>query len=477
MRDKYIIEDVIDMDKRHGTVTYDEIHDAFSSEAFSHDESEELIDNLEDGDVADRDYEGPDIDDEEKSEERENGEHKKTEDLIQAYFTSMGSITILTRDEERELAKRLREGHEIIKEIVTTMPLYKKVKVNLNGKEEKDPHNPEIEKADEALRKSLEVIDTLMINIGIADRKISRYGTLKDLKRIIDNERKKDSKPEKLCNLAKKVQTEYKHIESEVGMKIDTLKAHYERITRAKALVRAAKNELIIRNLRLVIKISKHYIGKGLSLLDLIQEGNIGLMKAVDKFDYRKGFKFSTYATWWIRQGITRALIDQTKTIRVPVHVMDFYNKISKTSRELIPQLGREPSKKEIAKTLGVSTEKIEEVLRATKNPIPLETPVGDDDSQLQDFISDTNALSPYSDSEKKELTDKILMILQTLEPREEQIIRMRFGIGMDKDYTLEEIGKNLSITRERVRQVEAKAMRKLKHRNTQRALRVLMNN
>jgi len=477
MKDKYIIEDVIDMDKRHGTAIYDEIHDAFSSESFSLDGSETLDDFSEFGNSANIDYVESDINDEEKLEERENGEHGKTEDLIQAYFNSMGSITILTRDEERELSKRLEEGHEIIKEIVKTMPLYKKVKVNLNSKEEKDLHNPEKEKADEALSKSLEVIDNLMINVGITDKKISRYGTLKDLKKIIDDDRRKDSKPEKLCNLAKEVQTEYKHIESEVGIKIDTLKAHYERITRAKALVRAAKNELIIRNLRLVIKTAKHYIGKGLSLLDLIQEGNIGLMKAVDKFDYKKGFKFSTYATWWIRQGITRALMDQTKTIRVPVHMMDFYSKVSKTSRELIPQLGREPSKKEIAKTLGVSTEKIEEVFRAIQNPIPLETPVGDDDSQLQDFISDTNTRSPYSDAEKKELTDNILMILRTLEPREEQIIKMRFGIGMDKDYTLEEIGKNLSITRERVRQVEAKAMRKLKHRRTQRALETLMNN
>jgi RNA polymerase primary sigma factor len=477
MKEKYIIEDVINMEKRHGTVTYDEIHDVFSSESFSLDESEELIDFSEVGDGIDTDYVESDIDDEESSEERANREHEKTDDLIQSYFTSMGSITILTRDEERELAKRLEEGHEIIKEIVTTMPLYKKVRVKLNGKKEKGPHNLEAKIADEAIRKSLEAIDNLMVTVGNTDRKLSRYGTLKDLIKIIDDERKKDSKPEKLHNLAKEVQIEYKHIESEVGVKVDTLKANYEKITKAKALVRAAKNELIMRNLRLVIKTAKSYIGKGLPLLDLIQEGNIGLMKAVDKFDYRKGFKFSTYATWWIRQGITRALMDQTKTIRVPIHIMDFYNKISKTSRELIPHLGREPSKKELAKRLGVSTKKIEEVCTAIKNPIPLETPVGDDDSQLQDFISDTHAFSPYSDSEKKELTDKILMVLHTLEPREEQIIRMRFGIGTDKDYTLEEIGKTLSITRERVRQVEAKAMKKLKHIHTKRALKVLMNN
>lgn len=477
MKDKYIIEDVVNMEKRHGTVMYDEIHDVFSSESFSPGESEELVDFSGSGDSAGIDYMESDSGEEEIAEEREHGEYEKTEDLVQTYFTSMGSITILTRDEERELAKRLEEGHEIIKEIVTTMPLYKKVRVKLNGKKEKGPRNQEAEKADEALRKSLEVIDDLMVIVGNTDRKLSRYGTLKDLIKIKDDERKKDSKPEKLHNLAKEVQTEYRHIESEVGVKIDTLKANYEKITKAKTLVRAAKNELILRNLRLVIKMAKHYIGKGLPLLDLIQEGNIGLMKAVDKFDYRKGFKFSTYATWWIRQGITRALMDQTKTIRVPIHIMDFYNKISKTSREMIPHLGREPSTKEIAKRLGVSTEKIEDVCTAIKNPIPFETPVGDDDSQLQDFMSDTHTLSPYADSENNELTDKILMVLGTLEPREAQIIRMRFGIGMDKDYTLEEIGKILSITRERVRQVEAKAMKKLKHLQTKRALKVLMNN
>jgi RNA polymerase primary sigma factor len=465
------------MDRRNETLTYDEMQDTFSQESLTLDESEEPVDVLEVGDIKDIDHEESDLDDVYDLEEDGNGEYNKTDDLIQTYFTSMGTITILTRDEERELAKKLEEGHKIIKEIVTTMPLYKKLKVNMNGKKKQGSHSQEKERTDEALSKSLEVIENLMTTVGIADRKISRYGTLKDLREIIADERKKDSKPERLHNLAKEVQSEYKHIESETGLKIDTFKANYERIIKAKDLVRAAKNELIIRNLRLVIKIAKNYIGKGLSLLDLIQEGNIGLMKAVDKFDYRKGFKFSTYATWWIRQAITRALMDQTKTIRVPVHVMDFYNKVSKTARELIPELGREPSKKEIAKKLRVSTEKIEEVFRVTQNPVPLETPVGDDDSQLQDFISDPNTLSPYSDSEKKELTDKILMILHTLEPREAQIVRMRFGIGMERNYTLEEIGKSLSITRERVRQVEARAMRKLKNVQTQRALKVLMSN
>jgi RNA polymerase primary sigma factor len=358
---------------------------------------------------------------------------------------------------------------------VTALPLYKKLEANLDGKDEEDLNKLEEEKSDEALEMSLKILENLMLKIEIADRKIARYGTLKDLKKLINGKKNQDINVIQLNTIAKEVQNEYKRVESEVGIKIDKLKAMWDRITKARTLVSEAKNELITHNLRLVINIAKHYVGRGLTLLDLIQEGNIGLMKAVDKFDYKKGFKFSTYATWWIRQAITRALVDQTKTIRVPVHAVELYNKVTKASRELTQQLGREPNKEEIAERLAVSTGKIEEVFKAIQDPIALQTPVGDEDAKLEDFISDKDSPSPYSNTERNNVTEKIMRVLDTLTPREAEIIRMRFGIECEKDYTLEEIGRHLSITRERVRQIEAKALRKLKHPNRRSELKILI--
>lgn len=475
MIERDIIDEIIDLGKRRGMLTYDEINDALPSEFFSPDELEDLMDLLQDMGVKVIDHEESGTADEEVSGEEETGEYEKTEDLVQAYFHSMGDISILTKNEETELAKRLEAGKLIIKGIVTAIPLYKKLEVRLNGNGEKeDLNNPEEEKPDIALIMSLQMLDNFKRKIEISDRKIARHGTLKDLKKLINEKKKKDINPIKLNILAKEVQTEYRRVSSEVGVKIDDLKVMWKRIVMARALVSEAKNELITRNLRLVVNIAKNYVGRGLPLLDLIQEGNIGLMKAVDKFKYEKGFKFSTYATWWIRQAITRALIDQTKTIRVPVHMMEFYNRVTKASRELTQLLGMEPSNEEIAKKLEVPTRKVEEVFRAIQDPIALQTPVGDEDTELEDFIGDKNSPSPYLDAEKNELSGQILMILKTLTPKEQKVIRMRFGIGADRDHTLEEVGRHLYITRERVRQIEAKALRKLKHPSRLRALKVL---
>jgi RNA polymerase primary sigma factor len=471
MRERDIFDEIIDIGKRRGVLTYDEINEALPSEFFSPDELEDLMDILQDMGVKVIDHEDAILPEEEVEEELE--EYEKAEDLVQAYFYSMGDISILKKDEETELAKRLEEGKKIVKDIVTAMPLYKKTEVNLNGEE--DELSPEEERAEVALTNTVEILENLMGEIENTDKKIVKYGSFKDLKKIINEKKKKNINVIKLLALAKEVEKVYKKVGSEVGVKVDALKGMWDRIVKAKTLISTSKNELITRNLRLVVNIAKNYVGRGLPLLDLIQEGNIGLMKAVDKFKYEKGFKFSTYATWWIRQAITRALIDQTKTIRVPVHMMEFYNRVTKASRELTQQLGREPTKEEIAQKLGVPTKKVEEVFRAIQDPIALQTPVGDEDTELEDFIGDKNSPSPYSDAERIEISEHIQRVLKSLTPKEEKVIRMRFGIGMDRDHTLEEVGKHLSITRERVRQIEAKALRKLKHPSRLKVLKTLI--
>jgi RNA polymerase primary sigma factor len=436
---------------------------------FDEGEFEDSADTLQSAEAVCIDEEEPDLDEAEmvapKTAEMEN-----KEDLVQAYFNSMGRIPILTREEESECAKRLAEERDVIREMVTVMPLYRKAAAaqGMAG---------DAEEGDEGLLEmGLKRLDELAACVAEADKLLSGYGSLAGLKGLIKEKKQRGESVVELSGVERTVQRVRRLVKQETGWELDCFKEKRERLDRANAVVQEKRNELTTHNLRLVINIAKHYIGRGLPLLDLIQEGNIGLMKAVDRFRYEMGFKFSTYAIWWIRQAITRALMDQTKTIRVPIHIVELQGRIAKTSAELEEELGREPLNGEIAAKLKIPTKKLAEIMRAHHETLSLHTPIGDDDGTLEEIIASDDGKGPFSDIERKEITRGVIKALKTLPPKDERVIKMRFGIGVGRDHTLEEVGKRLFLTRERVRQIEVSAIRKLRHPSRMKALNALVS-
>jgi RNA polymerase primary sigma factor len=468
MKNSDLFIEVTDRGNEVGLLPCDTIDVTFASEIVLKDEFEDQMDLLPDLGIDGEEIEEHDVLEEPLIEDKRAGQ-EKTEDLVQTYFCSIKDTSVLTKGEETELAKRLEKGRRVIKGIITNMPLYKKVESALEVQEEEKD-----EKDDKALDLSLKALEDLMEKIESTEKSTEGYGEINGAATSA-NEKKNGNGAARLMSIKKEIEEKRRRVETEVGMKIEDFKYLWSRIRRETAVIADARNELITRNLRLVIHMAKHYLGKGLPLLDLIQEGNIGLMKAVDRFKHEKGCKFSTYAKWWIKQAIARAVINQAKTIRVPIHVMDYYRTLNQTSRELTQRLGREPEHEEIARELGITSKKVEEHFKVIQKTISLQSGIGDEDSKLEDFIEDRSTPTPEACFEEKEISENISKILKTLTRREEKIIRMRFGIGVKKDYTLEEIGKQLFITREGVRQLEVKALRRLRHPSRQMMFKALI--